>query len=161
MMSAIVTCLFEGSPPCSWGSLLGEGSTNLKTLILLLSQWNHHLNCSIPTVGLLSGPSYSSLGGTFSFPGWNVILNCVILLGVNYTLTIDRLIMTVIYCDPESSNLMRCGVWNICSVTGVVCHGMTCCCVLRVLNGVVLSSCGCWLCLSHCCDWEQPLCKSQ
>ena len=55
MIGAIVTCLFEGSPPCSWGSLLGEGPSSLKILILLLSKWNHCPNCSIPVVTLQSG----------------------------------------------------------------------------------------------------------
>ena len=31
MMNATVICLFEDGPPHSWGSLLGEGSTSLKT----------------------------------------------------------------------------------------------------------------------------------
>ena len=44
-MSAIVMFQFEDGPPCSWESLLGEGSTSLKTLIPLLQQWNYHLNC--------------------------------------------------------------------------------------------------------------------
>ena len=31
MISAIVTCFgFEDGPPCSWGSLLGDGSTMFK-----------------------------------------------------------------------------------------------------------------------------------
>ena len=72
-MSAFVICLFEGNPPSSWPSLPGEGSTSLKTLILLLSQWNYHLNCSNLMVVLRSGPSYSSLGGTLGFSGWSMI----------------------------------------------------------------------------------------
>ena len=99
-MSAVVTCWFE------WGSLLGEGSTSLKTTILLLSQWNDHLNCSNLMVVLLSGPSYSSLVGTFGFSGWSMIPNCVILFGVNYTLTMGKVVVSVIYCDPGSGSLM-------------------------------------------------------
>ena len=138
-MSAIVTCLFEGSPPCSWGSLLGEGSTSLKTLIPLLSQWNDHLNCINLMVVLLSGPLYSSLDGTFSFSSRNMIPNCMILFGVNYTSMIGKVVVSAIYCDPESDNLMSCGVWRICGVTGVECHGGSCSSVLSVLNGIILS----------------------
>ena len=68
-MSVIVTCLFEDSPPCSWRSLLGEGSTSLKISFLLLSQWNDDLNCNNSMVVLLSGPWYSSLDQTFGFSG--------------------------------------------------------------------------------------------
>ena len=138
-MSAIVTCLFEGSPLCSWGALLGEGSTSLMTPILLLWQWDYHLSCIILMVYLLSGPSYSSLGGTFGIHGWNMILNCVILFGVNYTWMIGRVVVSVIYCDPESGSLMTCGVWRICSVASVVCYGGTCGCDLSVLNRIILS----------------------
>ena len=98
VMGAIVTGSLEGGPPYSWGSLLGEGSTSLKTLILLLSQWNDHLNCSNPIVVLLSGPSYSFLGVTFGVLGWSMIPNCVILSGVSYASKIGREVMNVIYC---------------------------------------------------------------
>ena len=40
MISATVTWLFEGSPPCSWESLLGDGSISLKHLIPLPSHWS-------------------------------------------------------------------------------------------------------------------------
>ena len=156
-MCAIVTCLFEGSTPCSWGLLLGEGSTSLKTLILLLSQRNHHLNCINPMVVLLSGLSYSSLDGTFSFSGWSIIPNCMILFGVNYTSKIGKVVVSAIYSDPGSGSLMSCSLWRICSVTSVMCHGGTCSYVLGVLNGIVLS-CFYGNCAS--CDLEQPLCKS-
>ena len=46
MMSATVTWLLQGSPPCAWESLLGEGSTSLKNLISLPSHWSDHLSCS-------------------------------------------------------------------------------------------------------------------
>ena len=59
VMSAIFTFLFEDGPPCSWGSLLREGSTSLKTLIPLLSQWNYHRNCRSLMEVLLSEPFYS------------------------------------------------------------------------------------------------------
>ena len=38
VMSAIATLSVDGSPLCLWELLLGEGSTSLRTLILLLSQ---------------------------------------------------------------------------------------------------------------------------
>ena len=67
--------------------------------------------------------------------------------------------MNVIYCSPWSGNLMSCGVWMICSVAGVVCHGGFCGFGLGVLNGVALI----WdcLCPSHCYDVEWPLYRSQ
>ena len=43
-----------------------------------------------------------------------------------------RMGMNVIYCGPESGNLMSCGVWMICSVAGVVCHSGFCDCGLGV-----------------------------
>ena len=167
-MSAIVTCFFEGRPLCSWGSLLGEDSTSLKTLILVLSQWNDHLNCSYLMVVLLSGPSYSSSDGTFSISGWSMIPNCMILSGVNYTLMTIKVVVSAIYCNPESSTLMRCGVLRICGVTSVVCHGRTCDCVLNVLIGFILScfygDCACpivgilsGLCANHN-SWSYDVC---
>ena len=53
VMGAIVTCFFEEGSLSSWGSLLGEGSTGLRTLILLLSQRICYLNCSNLMEGLL------------------------------------------------------------------------------------------------------------
>ena len=137
VMSAIVTCLFEGSPPCSWGSLLRGGSSSLKTPIP---------NCSILMVVLLSGPSYSSLEGTFSFLVWLWSWTAWSFFCVNYTSRISRLVVSVIYCNPESHSLMSCAVWRICSVVGVMCHGGTCGCVLGVLNGVILELPPWWLC---------------
>ena len=164
-MGAIVTGLFEGSPPCSWGSLLGEGSISLKTTILLLSQWNDNMNCSNLMVALLSGPLDSSLDGIFGFPGWSMILNYIISFGVNYVLMIGTVVMSVIYCDPESGSMMSCSVLRICGTTGVVCYGMICNCDPSVLNGIILSlSCTCpidmiWndLCASYN-GWSYDVC---
>ena len=149
MMSGNVTCLFEGSPSCSRGSLLEEGSTSLKTLTLLLSQWNDHLNCSNQWWLLYLDLHIPPWMGFFCFPTWSMILNYIIPLGVNCFLTISKVVISEIYCDPESSSLMSCSVWRIfsvtgdvwriCSVTGVVCHGMACNCVLGVLNRIFLS----------------------
>ena len=41
---------------------------------------------------------------------------------------------------PESGDLMSCGLWMICNVASVVCHGAFCGCGLGVLNSVI-SSC--------------------
>ena len=110
MMSAIFTCLLEDSPPCSWGSLLEEGSTSLKTLILLLSQQNCHPNCSNLMEVLLSGPSYSFQGGIFGFSHWSMISNCMTFFGVRYVSMTCRMGKNVIYCGSENGNLMSCGV---------------------------------------------------
>ena len=114
---SIVTCLFWHSPPCSWGSLLGEGTTSLKTPVLLLHQWSYHPNCSNLMEVLLSGPSYSFQGVIFRFPDWSMISNCMILFVVSYVLMICRMVENMIYCGPESGNLMSCSVWMICGVS--------------------------------------------
>ena len=46
LMSATVTWLFEDSPPCLWGSLLGDGSISLKDLSPLPSHWSDHRICN-------------------------------------------------------------------------------------------------------------------
>ena len=166
-MSAIVIFPFEDGPLCSRGSLLVEGSTSLKTLILILSQWNNHPNCSNP-MEVLYGPSYSYKGVIFKIPDWSMILNCMILFGLDYILTICRIGMNVIYCGPESSNLKSCSVEMICSLASVVCHGGVCDCILSALNGIVLTCfySGCahpiimiWsgLCVSHD-SWSCDVC---
>ena len=107
----------------------------------------------------LSGPSYSSLGGTFGFPGWSMILDCVIPLVWAIFQWLGRWSWT------WSTMILRAVTWwaVLCRgfVAGVVCHGRTCSCVLSVLNGVILScflgGCAC----PCCCDQEQPLCNSQ
>ena len=68
-----------------------------------------------------------------------MIPNCMILFSVNCTLMIGGVGVNVICCGPESGSLISCGVWRICSVTGVVCYGGTCDSVLNVLDGVILS----------------------
>ena len=51
-MSATVTWSFKVSPPCSWESLLGEGSISLKDLIPLLNHWSDHQSCNNQCVGI-------------------------------------------------------------------------------------------------------------
>ena len=70
VMSATIAWLFEGSPPCSWKSLLGEGSISLMNLIPLPSHWSDHQSYNNPCVDLQSSPSCSS---------WDVVF-CLILL---------------------------------------------------------------------------------
>ena len=95
LMSVNVTWLVDGGPPYSWESLLAEGSISLKTPILLLSQWNDHLNCSNPIEVLLFGPSCSFLDETFGFHIWNMILSCVIPFGETCTLISGRMVMSL------------------------------------------------------------------
>ena len=68
--------------------------------------------------------------------------------------------MNVSYSGPESSNPMSCGVWMICNVASVVCHGRFCSCNLSVLNGITLICFYSGLCPSLCCNLEQPLYRS-
>ena len=51
VMSATLTWSVEGSPFCSWESLLGEDSISLKDLIPLLSHWSEHQSCKNPVCG--------------------------------------------------------------------------------------------------------------
>ena len=53
MIGVTVTWSLKGSPHCSWESLLGDISTSLKFLILLLSHRSNHLSCSSQFAGLL------------------------------------------------------------------------------------------------------------
>ena len=54
MMSATVIGSCAGSPPCSWESLLGEGSFSSNDLSPLLSHQGGHWNYSNLHVALLS-----------------------------------------------------------------------------------------------------------
>ena len=141
--SVTVTWSLEGSPPCSWESLLEEGSTSLKNLIPLLSHVSDHLSCSNQCAGLLSAPSCSSWGVAF-LSCWIMNLICMI-----HTLKISRMIMSVAYCDLSIDNLKSCDVWIICDVTGVVCHVKVCGCVLCGLSEIVMS-CFCGGCVYPC-----------
>ena len=130
-MSATVTWSLKGSPSCSWASLLGEGSTSLKTPIPLPSLWIDHLSCSSQFAGLLSSPSCSS---------WDVafLLSCLS-MSLIHALKIGRMVMSVIYYNLGINNLKSCDVWMICNVTDVVWHGRVCSCVLSVLSETIMS----------------------
>ena len=103
-MSATVTWSLEGSPPCSWESLLGEGSISLKSLIPLLSHWSDHLSYSNQCVGLLSSP-LCSWDVVFFSSCWRLNLICVI-----HALKISRIVVSVTYCDLGINNLKSCDV---------------------------------------------------
>ena len=130
-MSATVTWSLEGSPPCSWESLLGEDSISLKDLIPLLNHWSDHLSCSSQSAGLLYSPSCSSWDVAFFLSCWSMSLI--------HALKISGMAMTVTYCNHGIDNPKSCDVWMICNVTGVVCHGKVCGCVLCGLSEIVMS----------------------
>ena len=88
-MSSTVTWSLEGTPPCSWESLLGEGLTSVKNLIPLTIHWIDHMNRSSLFVGLLSSPSCSSWGVAFFLSCWSMNLIWVI-----HALKIGRMVMT-------------------------------------------------------------------
>ena len=60
MMSATVTWSCIGIPPCSWESLLGEGSVSLNDQIPLLSHWSDHQSCNSLCVDAQFSPLGSS-----------------------------------------------------------------------------------------------------
>ena len=153
-MSATVTWSLKGSPPCSWESLLGEGSISLKDMIPLLNHWSDYQSCSNQCMGFLCSPSCSSWDVAFFSSYWRMNLICLI-----HALKIGRMVMSVTYCDLRNGNQKSCDVWMICDVTSAVVSwkGLWLCphwaeqdhCELLLQ----------WLHLSQCCDLEQPLCK--
>ena len=74
MMSATVTWFIEGSPPCSWESLLGEDSISLKDLSPLLSHWSDHQSCNNHCVDHQSSPLCSSWDVVFFLSCWSMNL---------------------------------------------------------------------------------------
>ena len=134
MMSATVTWSFEGSPPCSWESPLGEGSISLKDLSPLLTHWSDHWSCNNQCVDLQSSPSCSSRDVVFSFC-WSMNL-----IGEIHAC---RMVLNMIYCSFGIDNLKRFNVGMICNVASVVCHGKVCGYVLCGLSKIIVScSCG-------------------
>ena len=61
------------------------------------------------------------------------------LICVIHALKIGRMVMSVTYCDLVINNPKSCNVWMICDVTGVVCHGKVCGCVLCGLSKIIMS----------------------
>ena len=133
-MSATVTWSFEGSPLCSWESLLGEGSISLKDLSPLLSYWSDHQNCSNQCVDLQSSLSCSSWEMVYFLSCWNLNLN-----GEIHVLNIYRMVMNVIYCNLIINNMKSFNVGMICNVPSVECHSEVCGCVLCGLNEVIMN----------------------
>ena len=137
-MSATVTCLFGGSPPCSWKSLLVEGLVSLKDWIPLLSHWSDHHSCNNQWVDLQSSPSCSS---------WDVVflLSCCLvnLIYRFHAWKICRMVMNVTYCNLWIDNLKSFYVWMVCNVVNVVCHGEVDGCGLYSWSKIIVScSCG-------------------
>ena len=152
IISATVNWSCVGSLPCSWESLLGEGSFSLNDLLPLLSHWNVHHSCNSPCVDLQFSPSGSSWGEVCLVICWNVNVTCASL-----TLKICRMVMSVIYCGLWSGKLRNSYVWMICGEVGVVCHGGINGCNLYMWGVSVMSYSWSGCQLSWCCDLEQPL----
>ena len=129
MMSATVTCLFEGSPPCSWKSLLGEGSVSLNEL----SHWSDHQSCNNQWVDLQFSPCSS----------WGMFLTlfCWIesLINTIHALKTYRMVMSVTYYGVRIGSLKSICVGLICDVIGEGCHSEVCGCVLCGRSEIVMS----------------------
>ena len=125
MMSATVTCLLEGCPPCSWKSLLGEDSVSLNDQIPPLSHWSDHWSCNSQFVNLQSSLSCSSWGVFFL-----VICCSGNLIYVTPVFKIGRMVMKVTYCNLWIDNMKSFYVWMICNVVDVLCCGKINCCGL-------------------------------
>ena len=141
MMSVTVTWSHVGSPPCSWESLLGEGSVSLNDWIPLLSHWSDHQSCNSPCVDPQLSPSGSSWGVVYSWSPGNVNLICL-----SPALKIGRMVMTVIYCDLSIGKLKNFYVWMICNVVDLVCHSEIDGCSLYRWS-VIIVSCSCGSCI--------------
>ena len=136
-MSATVTWLFEGSPPCSWKSLHEEGSVSLRDWIPLPSHWS----CNSPCVDPLSSPSCSSWDVVFTLSCW--IVN---LIDVIHVLKTYRMVVNVTYYDLGIGNHKNFYIQKICDVIGEVCHGEACGRVLCGLSEIIIS-CFCDSCI--------------
>ena len=143
-MSATLTWSLEGSPSCSWESLLEEGSISFKDLSPLLSCWSDHWSCNNQWVDLQSSPSCSSWDVVFFLSCWNMNLISKI-----HVLKIYRMFMDVIYCDLAINNLRHFNVGMICSVTSVECHSEVCGCILSGLSEITMN-CSCAGCIYLC-----------
>ena len=117
-MSATVTWSCVGSPPCSWESLLGEGSVSLNDWIPILNQWSGHWSCNSLCVDLQSSPSCSSWG-----VGLFVICWSVNLFYISPALKVSRMVVNVTYCNLWIDELKYFCVWIICNEVNVVNHG--------------------------------------
>ena len=118
IINATLTCSCVGIPPCSWESLLGEGSFSLNDWTPLLSHWNIYQSCNSPCVDLLFSLLGFSLGVVCLMICCNVNVTCA-----NLILKICRMDVNVIYYDPWIGKLKNFYVWMFCNEVGVVCHG--------------------------------------
>ena len=154
-MSATVTWSFEGSPLCSWESLLGQGSVSLNDLHPLLSHWSDHQSYNNQWVDLQSSPSCSSWDLVSSLSCWIVNLICVI-----HALKICRMVVNVTYYDLRTYNVKSFYVGMICNVISEVCHSEVCGCVLCGLSEIVVSCFYDGCIYPGFCDLEWLLCQS-
>ena len=111
-MSATVTCLLEGGHPCSWKSLLGEGSVSLTDQIPPLSHWSDNWSCNSQCVDPQSLLLCSSWGVVFLIICWSVDL-----IYMSLALKIGRMVMNVTYCYLWIDNLKSFYIWTMCIVS--------------------------------------------
>ena len=135
-----LTWSFDGSPPCSWESLLEEGSISLKDLSPSQSHWSDPQSCNNQCVDLQSSSSCSFWDVVFFSSCWNLNL-----IGKIHVLKICRMVMNLIYCNLWINDLKSFDVGMICNMTDVVCCSMFCGCVLCGLSKIIVncSCCGC------------------
>ena len=117
IMSATVTGPCVVSPPCSWGSLLVEGSFSLNDLSPLLSHWNGYQNSNSPYVDLLFSLWCSCCDVVCFMICWSVSVTYA-----NVILRICRMDMNVIDFNLWSGMMRTFWVQMICSGVNVVCH---------------------------------------
>ena len=144
-MSATVTCLFGGSPPCSWRSLPEEASVSLKDQIPLLSHQSDHWSCSSPCVDLLFSPSCSSCDMVFTLFCWIVkLINAI------HVLKTYGMVMNVTYYNLRIDNWKSFYVGKICDMIGEVCHGKVCGCILCRLSEMLTMEGGMTIAVNCC-----------
>ena len=144
MMSATVTWSFEGSPPCSWESLLGEGSISLKHQSPLLNYWNDCRSYNNQCVDSQSSPSCPSWDVVFFSSCWNMNQ-----IGYIHVSKICRIVINVICCNCRIDNLKSFGVWIIFDVSAEECNSKVCGCVLCELSKIIMN-CSCGDCAFPC-----------
>ena len=136
VMCATVTWSCVGSPPCSWESLLGEGSISLKDLSPLLGHWSCNNQCG----DCQSSLSCPSLDVILFSSCWIENLICAIHASKTYKMVVNVTYFNLWICSLKSFDIVK-----SCNVIGVVCHSdiYGCSHVLCELNEIVMSySCG-------------------
>ena len=117
MISATVIGSCVVSPPCSWESLLGEGSFSLNDLSPLLSHYSGHQSYSNLYVALLSSLWCSSCDVVCFLINWSVSVTYV-----SFIMRFCMMDVNVTGFYPWSGMMSFC-VWMICTVAYVECHG--------------------------------------